>query len=37
MKVKTDVFQRAFGNAENATDYINVAIKIKNELSGAQK
>ncbi len=27
-----NAFQRAFGNIENATDYINVATKIRNEL-----
>ena len=29
-----NVFQRAFGNTENGTDYINVATKIRRELSG---
>lgn len=27
-----NAFQRAFGNIENATDYINVATQIRNEL-----
>ncbi len=29
-----NVFQRAFGNTENATNYINIASKIRNELRG---
>lgn len=35
--VIANIFQRAFGNTENAKDYLNVATKIRNELSGEQK
>ena len=31
------VFEKAFGNTENAKDYLNIATKIRDELSGERK
>lgn len=32
-----NVFEKAFGNTENAKDYLDIATKIRDELSGERK
>ena len=32
-----NVFEKSFGNTENAKDYLNIATKIRDELSGERK